>query len=242
MSILPTSETSCIPLPELKAISNIRKRSAEIDPPAIKKQRTSRVALAVLTNKPSTLKEGVSDFSPKAKKKDRIPYVFAIDKENKPGYLQIVEFNSPNKTDQQEFGKNPDEKGLKEAMTGLRLEDEGKIDEALTHYNASVALGNPRGETYLGIYYLEKIPDKKGHREGFELFKSSALKKDALGQAYLGYCYLKGFGTLPSTDRALYYCNLSVKQGEKQGFVFRDMCLKQFEKLGLTLPYQVSKK
>ncbi len=242
MSILSTSEAPTIPLPELRAISNIRKRSAETEPPSIKKQRTSRVALAVLTNQPSTSKEGVSGLSYKAKKKDRIPYVFAIDKENKPGYLQIVEFISPNKTDQQEFGKNPDEEGLKEAILGRHLEEENKIDEALAHYNASVALGSPRGEAYLGIYYLEKVPDNKVHRKGFELVKSSALKKDALGQAYLGYCYLKGFGTLPSTDRALYFCNLSVEQGEKQGLVFRDMCLKQFEKLGLKLPHQVSKK
>lgn len=199
--------------------------------------------MAVLTNQPGTSNKRVSDFSSKAKKKDRVPNVFAIDKENKPATsLQIVEFTSPNKTDQQELGKNPDEEGLKEAILGRYLEEENKIDEALTHYNASVALGNSRGEAFLGIYYLEKIPDNKVHRKAFELFKSSALKKDPLGQAYLGYCYLKGFGTLPSTDRALYFCNLSVEQGEKQGLVFRDMCLKQFEKLRLMFPWQVSKK
>lgn len=225
MSILPSTEASLILNTEPIVISKVHKRVAETDHPTLKKQKTSKiseVAREVVSNQPTPVKERITSM---------------IDRRQKKGgpRLNIVEFTACVNKAQQELEKNLTE-GLKEAMIGHRLEDEGKIDEALPHYKASIALGSPRGEAYLGIYRLNNVPENKDRREGFELIKSSALKGDALGQAYLGYCYLKGYGTLPSEKRAIQYCNLSIAQGEPQGTTFKNMCLEQFNKLGLKHP------
>ena len=91
-------------------------------------------------------------------------------------------------------------------------------DTAFTYFKKAADLGNPVGQSGLGLMYLHGKGVSKEYKKAFDYFKKAAEQNWVDGQLQLGNMYYNGLGVNPDYKMAVKYFNMASQSGHILAF------------------------